>query len=259
MSNPAVLFFAAVFGACIGSFLNVCIHRIPGKESIVSPGSKCPKCGQTIRALDNIPVISFIFLMGKCRNCGRKISFRYPAIELITAGFAVCCVEKYGLSAAAPVVFAFICALIVVTFIDIDHRIIPDAISLPGIFICAFASHFILGLSIFAAATGILLGGGSLYLVGLFYRLITGIDGMGGGDVKLLAMCGAFLGWKGVVFTLFSASIIGSVIGLAIMIASKKDMKLAVPFGPFLSIGAVLYLFFGDLLISWYFSTPHML
>lgn len=259
MSNPVIIIMAIVFGACIGSFLNVCIYRIPAGESIVSPGSKCPGCGSPIHAFDNIPMISFILLMGKCRACGQKISFRYPMIELITAGFAACCILKYGLSPAALVIFAFICALIVITFIDIDHRIIPDSISLPGIPIGILASYFFLDQPFLDGAIGILAGGGSLFLVGFFYRLITGIEGMGGGDVKLLAMFGAVIGWRGVVFTLFAGSVTGSVIGLALMLASGKDMKLAVPFGPFLSIGAVLYLFFGDLLISWYFIVPHTL
>ncbi|NOY69784.1 MAG: prepilin peptidase [Deltaproteobacteria bacterium] len=258
MSNPAIIIAALVFGACIGSFLNVCIYRIPAGESIVSPGSKCPGCARPIRAYDNIPVVSFILLMGRCRACGQKISFRYPMVELITAGFAACSILKYGLSPAAPLIFAFICALIVITFIDIDHRIIPDAISLSGIPIGLFASHFFLDLPLSDGLIGILAGGGSLFLVGFGYRLITGIEGMGGGDVKLLAMIGAVIGWQGVVFTLFAASVTGSVIGLALMLANGKDMKLAVPFGPFLSMGAVLYIFFGQFLISWYFGTGRL-
>ncbi len=253
-SSPEITLIVFVTGLCIGSFLNVCIYRIPESKSIVSPPSSCPQCGYRIRHYDNIPVISYLLLRGKCRQCRVPISFRYPMVELLTGFFALWVYFRFGLSPEALVRFVFISVLLVITFIDIDHRIIPDVISMPGIPLFFLASFAVPSLTYKDSLLGIILGGGSLYMVALSYLLLAKREGMGGGDIKLLAMMGGLLGWKGVLFTIFVSSAIGTVIGTAIMLASHKDMKLALPFGPFLALGAVIYIFFGQELISWYFG-----
>ena len=246
--------FIFIFGLCIGSFLNVCIYRIPASQSIARPRSKCPQCSKLIAFYDNIPVLSFLWLKGRCRHCGVKIGLRYPTVELLTGIFALAAFYKFGLNVEALIYFAFIACLLVVTFIDLDHRIIPDVITLPGIPICFAASFALPAMTYKAALLGIVAGGGSLFLVAWVYSLITKKEGMGGGDIKLLAMMGAMVGWKGVVFTIFISSLVGTLSGLAVMLHSHKGMKLAVPFGPFLAIGGITYIFFGPQLINWYFN-----
>lgn len=255
MSDYAVHLLIFVFGLTIGSFLNVCIFRIPESKSIVRPGSTCPGCNKPIKYYDNIPVISYILLGGKCRKCNMPISFRYPLVELISGLAALAVFMRYGLSFEGLVYFTFISALIVITFIDIDHRIIPDVISLPGIPIGLLASFLLSSITWKGSLIGIIAGGGSLLAVAWIYSLITKNEGMGGGDIKLLAMIGAFIGLKGVIFTVFTASATGTAAGIAAMLKNREgDMKLAVPFGPFLSIGAILYIFFGSEIISWYLN-----
>jgi leader peptidase (prepilin peptidase)/N-methyltransferase len=246
--------FIVIFGLCIGSFLNVCIYRLPASQSIVHPRSKCQKCDQFIASYDNIPVLSFVWLKGRCRHCGVKIGLRYPAVELLAGMLALATFLKFSLSIEALIYFAFIACLLVVTFIDLDHRIIPDVITLPGIPICFAVSFALPSVTYKAALLGILAGGGSLFLVAWIYSLLTKKEGMGGGDIKLLAMMGALLGWQGVVFTIFVSSLVGTLSGLAVMLQSRKGMKLAVPFGPFLAIGGITYIFFGTRLIHWYFN-----
>jgi leader peptidase (prepilin peptidase)/N-methyltransferase len=244
---------AAAVGLCVGSFLNVCIHRIPTARSIVTPGSMCPACGTPIRYHDNVPVLAYLWLGGKCRHCRSPISIRYPLIELLTAAMALGLFLKYGLTTETLVYFVFASVLIVVAFIDIDHRIIPDRISLPGILVFFLAALAIPSMNWMDALLGIVIGGGSLFMVAAGYHLLTRKDGMGGGDIKLLAMIGALIGWKGVLFTIFVSSAVGTLAGLTIMAFTRQSMKLAVPFGPFLAIGALAYVFFGPQLISWYF------
>jgi len=244
-----------IFGSCIGSFLNVCIYRLPNSLSIVSPPSACPGCREPIRFYDNIPILSYLFLRGKCRYCQTPIAMRYPLVEIMGGLFAVCAYLKFGLSLQALVMFVLIAALIVITFIDLDHRIIPDVISLPGIPIGFAASFFLPDIGYKASLLGILAGGGSLLLVAWAYSLLTKKEGMGGGDIKLLAMIGAFVGWKGVLLTIFLSSAIGTLCGLAVMVQSGKNMKLAIPFGPFLAIGCLITIFFGNELIFWYLHT----
>ena len=242
------------FGACIGSFLNVCIYRIPAGLSIVHPRSSCPHCRTMIVFYDNLPIFSYLMLRGKCRPCQAPIAMRYPFVELLTGLFALACALAFGLTLHALVVFGFIATLIVVALIDLDHRIIPDAISLPGIPLFFLAALAVPTVTWQASLIGILAGGGSLFAVAWIYQRITGREGMGGGDIKLLAMIGAMTGWQGVLFTLFAASAVGTAIGILVMIRSGRDMKLAIPFGPFLALGAVIYLFFGQGLIGWYFG-----
>ena len=239
--------FVFVIGAAIGSFLNVCIYRIPAEESIVRPASRCPSCGHPIRFYDNIPIFSFLLLRAKCRDCGAKISWRYPLIEGITGLMAYLLFLKFGISLNFLVYFIFTAVLIVITFIDIDHQIIPDCISLPGIPLFFLAAVFVIGLPWLEALIGLLAGGGVLLAIALGYELLTKREGMGGGDIKLLAMIGGFLGWKSLIFVLLFSSLSGAVIGIAAMIIKKQDTKYAVPFGPFLSLAAVAYIFWGDL------------
>ena len=243
-----------IFGLCIGSFLNVCIYRLPASKSIVYPRSMCSNCGTLIAAYDNIPVLSYLWLKGRCRHCQIKISIRYPIVELLGGLLALGTFLKFGLTLEALIYYLFCAALLIVTFIDIDHRIIPNVITLPGIPICFAASFALPTITYKEALLGILIGGGSLFLVAWIYSLITKKEGMGGGDIKLLAMMGAIVGWQGVLFTIFVASLVGTLAGLAAMLQSRKGMKLAVPFGPFLSIGSITYAFFGTPLIDWYFN-----
>ena len=246
--------FFFLMGLCIGSFLNVCIYRLPAAKSIVHPRSMCPHCDFLIPFYDNIPVLSYLWLKGKCRRCKAKIPMRYPTVELLGGLFALGAYLRFGLGIETLIYYLFIAALLVVTFIDIDHRIIPDVITLPGIPICFAASFALSAITYKDALLGILIGGGSLFLVAWVYSIITKKEGMGGGDIKLLAMMGAIVGWQGVFFTIFVASLVGTLAGLAVMLQSRKGMKLAVPFGPFLSIGAITYIFFGNQLVNWYFN-----
>jgi len=246
--------FAFLLGAVIGSFLNVCIYRIPAGVSIVSPASRCPNCGAEIRWYQNVPILSWLGLGGRCARCKVSISIRYPLVETLTGLLFIVVLYRFGLSSATPVYFLFASALVVITFIDLDHQIIPDVISLPGIivgFLCSFAVPW---LSWSDSLLGILLGGGSLWLVAVVYELLTKKEGMGGGDIKLLAMLGAFLGWKAILPIIFISSLVGSLVGVPLILVKKADSKLAIPFGPFLALGALIYLFWGPQLISWYLS-----
>jgi len=243
-----------IFGLVIGSFLNVCIHRLPSSQSIVHPRSRCPQCGHLIRVYDNIPVLSYLILRGRCRDCGARISLRYPVVELLSGAFAAMAVARFGLGWQALLMYALIAAFLVITFIDLDHRIIPDVITLPGIPIGLAASFGPGMISPLESLVGILAGGGSLFLVAWGYQLVTQREGMGGGDIKLLAMIGAFIGWKGVLLTIFIASLTGTLAGMALIFRRRGDMKLAVPFGPFLAVGAIAYLFMGPELMSWYIA-----
>jgi leader peptidase (prepilin peptidase)/N-methyltransferase len=250
--NWITLFFGFTLGTIVGSFLNVCIHRIPQGKSIVSPSSHCPLCKTPIRFYDNIPLVSFICLKGRCRGCQAPISFRYPFVEFLMGLFSLLLLLRYGISTLYVIYFAFFASLTLVSFIDLPHRIIPDVISLPGIVIGLVISFLHPQMSIKDSLIGVLLGGGSLYLVASVYHVVTKREGMGGGDVKLLAMIGAFIGWKGVLFTILCSSLVGSVVGVTLMLFSSADSKYAVPFGPFLSLGAIIYVLWGEILISWY-------
>jgi len=242
--------FAFIFGAAIGSFLNVCIYRLPDKESIIKPLSRCPHCKNLIRFYDNIPIISFLILKGKCRDCGGKISWRYPLVELITGVFSLLLFLKFGVSLQFLAVFAFTAVLIVITFIDLDHQIIPDVLTLPGIPIFLLAGIFIMKVPWQETLIGLLVGGGVLFLIAFVYEAITKREGMGGGDIKLLGMIGGFFGWKSLIFILLFSSFAGAIVGITVMIIKKQDLKYAVPFGPFLAAAAVAYAFWGDLFVN---------
>ena len=246
--------FVFIFGACIGSFLNVCIFRIPENKSIVTPGSFCPNCHKGIPFYCNIPLLSYLFLMGRCKFCKVPISLRYPLIEALTGILGLFLFYKFGLTPAMGYWFVFTSVLITISFIDIDHQIIPDIISLPGIIIFASSFYFLPEMAIKDTILGIIAGGGTLYAVALFYYYLRKQEGMGGGDIKLLAMIGAATGIKGVFFTIFAGSLFGTIFGISTMLYTKiADTKnLRIPFGPFLSLGTILYIFFGNQLIQWY-------
>ena len=212
----------------------------------------CPSCQTPIRFYDNVPVLSYLWLRGRCRSCGAGFSVRYPIVELISGLFAVAIFDRYGFSWESLFLYGLISALIVITFIDIDHQIIPDVISLPGIAIGFLASFLVGYITYKESLIGIVLGGGLLLSIAWGYYLLTKKEGMGGGDIKLLAMLGAFLGWKGVIVTIVAASVIGTLVGIAVALRTGGGRKLAVPFGPFISLGAILYVFFGTQLIEWY-------
>jgi leader peptidase (prepilin peptidase)/N-methyltransferase len=243
---------AFIVGAMLGSFLNVCIHRVPAGESVAHPPSHCPKCGVPISYRDNIPLVSYALLRGRCRACGGAISARYPAVEALTGVMLVVLLYRFGLSPALGVYTALVAALIVVSFIDLDEQIIPDVISLPGIVLGLVVSALGQGPRLFDSIIGVLVGGGILYAVAVGYRVLTGREGMGGGDIKLLAMIGAFLGWRGVLVTLIIGSFTGAVVGISLIVARRTQSRIPIPFGPFLALGAVCALVFGDQLIAWY-------
>jgi leader peptidase (prepilin peptidase)/N-methyltransferase len=253
MINVLFVSLVFMFGMCIGSFLNVCIYRLPSSTSIINPSrSFCPQCNSAIQFYDNIPVLSYLWLKGRCRNCKAPISPRYPLVELMTGILAIAILFKFHLTLEGVIYFVFTSSLLVITFIDIDHKIIPDIISLPGIPIGLAASFVLPAMTFKSSLLGLLAGGGSLLLVAWTYSLITRKEGMGGGDIKLLGMIGTFIGWKGVIFTIFAASLTGTLVGMIVMLLKGKNLKFAIPFGPFLSIGAMSYVFFGEKVLFWY-------
>jgi leader peptidase (prepilin peptidase)/N-methyltransferase len=240
-------------GLIFGSFLNVVIARLPRGESIIHPPSSCPRCKARIQPWDNIPVLSFLLLRGRCRSCRKPISWRYPAVEL-TAGILL---WQLALRAAHPAMLvpqaAFLLALVAVAWIDFDTRTIPDAVTIPGVGVGLAASLFGPP-GLVAALAGAAAGGFSLWLVGAVYERSTGVPGMGGGDVKLAAMMGAFLGAGGVFGAIFLASLGGSLFGLLLIARGKGDKRSAIPFGTFLAPSAVALLLYGDALFHWYRS-----
>jgi len=243
--DPLVLTVAALFGAIVGSFLNVVILRLPEPgASIVFPASHCPRCRHPLSWYENIPLLSYLFLRGRCSHCEARISFQYPLVELLMAMISSAVFFRFGLSLTAIGLFLFSAALLVIIIIDFYHQIIPDVISLPGILL-GFAFSFINSITSWQdSLIGLLAGGGILYAIALLYYVLRKQDGMGGGDIKLLAMIGAFLGWQSLPFIIFASSISGSIIGILTIAIQKKDRATRIPFGPFLSVSALLYMFF---------------
>ena len=242
--------FAAVFGAVVGSFLNVVILRLPNDdESIVFPGSHCPQCKTPLTWWENIPILSYMVLRGKCRTCKLSISLQYPLVEATMAVLAALLYRQFGLSVDFALYFVFCAALLVIIFIDIHHQIIPDRISLPGIAVGFAGSLFSASVTWQQSGLGILLGGGVLYAVAWSYYAVTKREGMGGGDIKLLAMIGAFLGWQSLLYVVFSSSLAGSMVGIFAMIRQRKGGLTRIPFGPFLALGALSYLLFQEQIV----------
>ncbi|MDA8122413.1 MAG: prepilin peptidase [Deltaproteobacteria bacterium] len=245
------VFLVAAFlvGACTGSFFNVVIHRLPREESIVRPGSRCPGCGRPIPPWENIPLLSFFLLGGKCRGCGGRISPRYICVEALTAaGYALLAfADGPGFPFLRDIVFFSL--LVPITFIDIDHRIIPDELSLGGL-AAGLLLSFLPGGDWKGSVLGGILGGGILYGTARGYEKVAGREGMGGGDIKLIAMIGAFLGWKGALLTIFGGSLLGAAGGMFAMRKGGEGLKTAIPFGPYLCVAALVARFAGDALWS---------
>ncbi len=243
---------ALLLGLIIGSFLNVCIYRIPLNKSIIKPPSSCPNCGERVKFYDNIPLISYALLLGRCRCCKHTLSWRYPTVEALTGFLSMSLFIIYGLSFQYFLLLLFAGALVCISFIDLQEKIIPDVISLPGIVVGWGASFFIKDISWLDSLIGIIAGGGTLFLVAFVYEHITGREGMGGGDIKLLAMIGAWMGWRPLPLIILISSLSGVIVGLAFIQQTGKGRRAKIPFGPFLSLGALLYIFFGRELTSWY-------
>ncbi len=251
MTPGAVLAVAAVFGACIGSFLNVVIYRLPLGQSIVSPPSQCPKCGYRLKWYDNFPIFGWLLLGGRCRTCKNPISIQYPIVELVTALLFVLVV---WLTPAGPLMVSrllLVCILIALFGIDLEHQILPNSITLPGI-VAGVLLSFIAPPGWRDALLGVLLGAGILYAIAGAYYLWRREEGLGMGDVKMLAMIGAFLGWKAVLVTMVVSSFSGAAIGLSLIAAQRAGMKLALPFCTFLAIGALVAMLVGEPLVTWY-------
>jgi leader peptidase (prepilin peptidase)/N-methyltransferase len=238
-------------GLAIGSFLNVCIHRVPRGESIVSPPSHCPACGQPIRWYDNLPIVGYVMLRGRCRVCREPFSVAYPAVELATGALFALHLWWYGWQPLLGVRLLLACVMVVLFVVDLRHRILPNVITLPGIAI-GFACALVWPPGWLSSIAGILLGGGVLFGIGELYYRLRREEGLGMGDVKMLAMIGAFLGWQQTLVTLVLSSFLGSLIGLGLIASGRGTMKYALPFGSFLAIGAIASGLVGDALLGWY-------
>jgi len=269
-----------IFGAMIGSFLNVVIHRVPNEESIVSPNSACPKCGKSIKPYDNIPILSWLILRGKCRNCKNSISARYPAVELLLALLFVLAYWQIGFNPFLPVGLIFVAAVVALIFIDAENMILPNVITYPLLVFALLArliyplffgaeyfsdfkifpmnhlqNYPVWQLSIVGAVLGGLIGGGSLWLVGEVWKRLRGVDAMGLGDVKMMFAVGALLGWQLTLLSIFLGAFSGAVIGMFLISRQKdKDLQTQIPFGIFLGIGSIIALLFGEQIVRWYFS-----
>jgi len=240
------------FGALIGSFLNVCIFRLPRQESIAWPGSHCPACSHPIAWYDNIPIVSYLVLAGRCRHCAVHIPLRYPFVEALNALGYVGLLWFFGPSWPAVAYGLLYSALLVVAGTDLSHKIIPNVITLPGIAVGLISAATILPLGLMNGLIGLLVGGGILWLLAWASPYLFGKEGMGGGDIKLLAMIGAFLGWKPALMTIMVGSFLGSLVGvtlIAVRVIKREDY---IPFGPFLVCGALVALFFGQSILDWY-------
>ena len=241
-----------VLGLIVGSFSNVCIYRIPRNESIVYPASHCPKCRTTIRPIDNIPLLSYILLKGRCRNCKSKISIQYPVVEFLTGFIYLIIYLIYGLSIQTLIYIILSSALIIIAFIDLNEQIIPDVISLPGIVMGFILSFLVPYISFINSALGVLFGGGIILIIGLCGSVIFKKEAMGGGDVKLAAMIGAFLGWRYIIISLFFGFFLGALAGIFLVLSKIKSREDMVPFGPFIVLGSLITLLWGEKILIWY-------
>lgn len=266
-----ILTWVFLLGLVVGSFLNVCIFRLPRGESLVRPGSHCPSCGKPIRPSDNVPLLSYLFLRGRCRSCGTPISIRYPLVEGMTGLGFVLLVARFGLTLSGLFCLLFFCALMVLSFIDLEHQILPDMITLPGIplgvmgaVLPIFASFLwgadpgplwaLLRPRLLSSLLGLFLGGGLFFLIAFLGEAVLKREAMGGGDIKLAAMIGAFLGWRLLLVTIFLAALSGSLVGIFLLGLRLRRREEPLPFGPFLSLGAFLSLLGGDRVVEWYAS-----
>src|SRR5438132_1076271 len=273
---PVACALMAVLGAMIGSFLNVVIHRLPLEQSIVFPNSTCPKCHNAIKPYDNIPILSFLALRGRCRSCGARISPRYPAVEALTATLFAAVTWHDGLSFALAFDLALTASLIALVFIDAEHMILPNAITYPGMIFAlitrlavpylAGPTHFedlpqlisflpaklpLGAVSLIGALIGALAGGGSLWLMGFLWEKVRGVQAMGFGDVKMMLMVGAYLGWRLTILTILLAAFTGSLAGIALMLQrGQRNMQMMLPFGIFLGIGSIVSLLVGTRILE---------
>jgi leader peptidase (prepilin peptidase) / N-methyltransferase len=267
--------FYTLLGLAVGSFLNLCIHRIPRGESIVTPASRCPQCKKPVRPYDNIPLLSYVALRGKCRFCKSAISLRYPLVELLTALAFWACFAVWGLTPPAFVNSLFLSLLIVLVFIDYNHQVLPDRITKPGILAGIALSPFqseVLFRDAFSyeiasvlpgispetilpwvgSLLGVLVGGGILWITGYAYQLVRKRRGLGLGDVKMMMMAGAFLGWRMALLTIFVGSLVGSILGIFLILFRGKTLQHRLAFGTLLGGGAAFSLFFGLSFVRWY-------
>jgi leader peptidase (prepilin peptidase)/N-methyltransferase len=276
---PIACTFTGILGALIGSFLNVVIHRVPREQSIVLPNSACPSCRTPLLAYDNIPILSFLILRGKCRTCKKPISIRYPIVEALTAILFVLVTIHDGVSFALPFDLAFVAALVALVFIDAEHMLLPNVITYPGMIfaiVTRLAVPYLAGpaqlddlpglmqwlpslpmwsVSLIGAAIGALAGGGSLWLMGFLWEKLRGVEAMGLGDVKMMFMVGAFLGWRLTILTIFVGVFSGSLIGIGMMVRrGDRNMQMMLPFGIFLGAGAIASLLVGHQIVEWYGS-----
>jgi len=243
-----------VVGTLFGSFANVCIYRLPQRLSIVFPGSHCPSCQEALRPWHNVPLLSYVILGGRCTTCKAAISLRYPLVELCNGLLYIFLYHQCHFSVECIVFALLATALLIVSCIDIVHTIIPDAITLPGIVVGICTSLWLTPVGIGNAVLGVLLGGGLFLLMAVLSVVILKRGGMGGGDIKLIAMIGAFLGWKAVLVTIFLGAVLGAFVGIVLILLRRQGRKEPVPFGPFLAIGALLTMVWGDTILTWYFA-----
>lgn len=243
-----------LFGAVIGSFLNVCIHRLPREESVAWPASRCPSCEKSIAIYDNIPIVSYLALRGRCRACGVPIAIRYPLVEAANALGYLAVFWIFGFAEEAYVYAGLLSALIVITGTDLSHTMIPDAVTLPGIVIGLLCAAVILPIGLVDSLFGMLLGGGLLWALAWVSPYVFGKEGMGGGDIKLMAMVGAFIGWKPVLLAIMIGSFLGSAVGVGLIALGIMRRDQYIPFGPFLAAGSLLALLFHQPLLDWYWS-----
>lgn len=258
MNSPILYVLVFFLGSIVGSFLNVCIYRIPRNISIVLPSSRCPVCNALIMPWDNIPIFSYLFLNGKCRICKSKISLKYPVVESLNGVFYVLILWRFEFEWHTLLYFIFCSMLIVISFIDLEFKIIPDKITMPGIPLGLIVGSFLLPdplmrysvLGFKSSILGFVIGGGLFYAVAIISR-----GGMGGGDIKMMAMVGAVLGWKAVLLVTFLGSFIGAIVGIFLIIFKGKGRKTKIPFGPFLALGSLITLFYGEEIFYWYLGS----
>lgn len=241
-----------IFGTLLGSFANVCIHRLPRHLSVVSPGSHCPSCQQMLHPWHNVPVLSYVLLGGRCATCKTTIALRYPLVELGNGLLYVLLYTQCTLSSQGIVFALLTTALLIVSCIDLSYTIIPDAITLPGIVVGVLVSTLWTPVGWQSAVLGVVLGGGLFLFIAVLSVVVLGREGMGGGDIKLIAMIGAFLGWQAVLVTIFLGAALGAFVGLFLMLIRQKSRRDPLPFGPFLALGALGTMLWGELILLWY-------
>ncbi len=278
---PVVFYlFIAFLGLVVGSFLNVVVHRLPimmqrdwreqcrellpeggppvepvERFDLASPGSRCPSCGHRIRALENIPVLSYLALRGRCSACGHGISLRYPMVELLSCAMSLVVAWRFGVSIQTVAVLLFTWPLIALSFIDLDTQLLPDSITLPVLWLGLGFNLFTVIVPLWDAVVGAMCGYGILWIVYQAFRLLTGKEGMGFGDFKLLAMLGAWAGWQSLPLTILISSILGAVVGISLMAFKGQDREVPIPFGPYLALAGWVSLLWGDRIISWYLGS----